>query len=158
MGREGEGRTRARKLRTGFGSLKVAREAEASRRRETLSRRVYSRRLGSSRLARAPVFISGKFQTGSRGLASAEAAGKSVNAGGSFEKDPRPFSLSAAGDEIRLRDERDGASGRAGCGNWLPVLPKLVQTEISSEFPIPRKEYTTFPVFGTTSGPWVVHR
>lgn len=49
-------------------------------------------RLESPR-ARASI-ISGKFQTGSRGLASAEAARKSVNAGGSFEKDPRPFPLS----------------------------------------------------------------
>lgn len=47
-------------------------------------------RLESSR-ARASI-ISGKFQTGSRGLAPAEAAGKSVNVGGSFEKDSPPLS------------------------------------------------------------------
>lgn len=46
-------------------------------------------RLESPR-ARASI-ISGKFQTGSRGLAPAEAAGKSVNVGGSFEKEPPPF-------------------------------------------------------------------
>lgn len=137
------------------------RGGEASRRRETLSRRIYSRRLGSARVesprARASI-ISGKFQTGSRGFARAEAAGKSVNVGGSFEAARFFFfpSLSAAGDEIRLQGERDGASRRAGCGNWLPVLPKQPQTEISSEFPIPRKEYTTFPVFGATSGRRVI--
>lgn len=37
--------------------------------------------------------------------------------------------LSAAEDEIRLRGEWDGAPRRAGCGNWLPVLPEQPQTE-----------------------------
>lgn len=49
-----------------------------------------------------------------------------------------------------------GALGRAGRGNWLPVLPEQPQTEISSELPISREEYATFPVFDAAGGPGVV--
>jgi len=102
---------------------------------------------GSSSRSRAGI-ISGKFQTGNRGLASAAAAGKSVNVvGGSFEKDSASLPLGM--DRTPLARRGAGTSGRVGCGNWLPAFfPEQPQTEISSELPISRKECTTFPVSG----------
>jgi len=127
---------------------------ERGERRRDAAGRPYraAARLESPR-ARASI-ISGKFQTGSRGLASAEAAGKSVNVGGSFEKDPLPLPLPLHGWRWNPPARRERWCVETG--EMWKLASSSSKATSNKEFSIFRKEYTTFPIFGTTSGPRVI--